>query len=505
MPSGLTTIEKDGNDKIVVRCGPFRKLLIRPETYQDALKLVSDAFTLPEKMPQMVFSAKLGRPDAKIKDTRQEDFAPISEHNWASSRGQVKILRVVKQPKVEKPAAASEELTDKTADCTRTIKVVHESYGRKYEIKATSPLQDVFRAFSISVSVPLEDLKFYYQARALEPSDTPSSLKLPHTTTLSATRYYVTLVVWRSTGETIRFRVKHSPSMAKIYDAVKIQAWNSDGVWINPGLTAGEVFSMGCTEIDCTIEQVGGKPVIYLFPPQPLQATVRLSLEPSWKFDAVYPISPIQDDPQSGWQSIKWEVDATPEGNIRDKESGMEVTYLFWEAKTTPKPHRAAMVASEAFVPGQTRCQPENSVLLPVQRITQYLDHTLSLLGLHISSRTNFVTYWLPRFLQHKHIALRFVSQEAYEEAAPLDISPQPDVVTRIFMLFQGVTVAEVTTWAEAEARATEDAVFWKNVVGIDPDKQQDRSLFRVWEWGGMEVYGESRLITFSDGRINLE
>ncbi|KAG8949170.1 hypothetical protein FRC04_008968 [Tulasnella sp. 424] len=80
------------------------------------------------------------------------------------------------------------------------------------------------------------------------------------------------------------------------------------------------------------------------------------------------------------------------------------------------------MVASEAFIPGQTSYQPENSVLLPVQRITQYLDRTLALLGLHTSARTDFVTYWLPRFLQHKHIALRFVSQEAYEKAAPLDI-----------------------------------------------------------------------------------
>lgn len=34
MPSGPTTIEQDTNDRIVVRCGPVRKLLIRPETYQ---------------------------------------------------------------------------------------------------------------------------------------------------------------------------------------------------------------------------------------------------------------------------------------------------------------------------------------------------------------------------------------------------------------------------------------------------------------------------------------
>lgn len=113
--------------------------------------------------------------------------------------------------------------------------------------------------------------------------------------------------------------------------------------------------------------------------------------------------------------------------------------------------------------------------------------------------------YWLPRFLQHKYIALRFVSQEDYEAAAPLDVSPKPDLVTRVFMIFQGVNEDELARWSESELRATEDAVFWRKVVGTDPEKQQDRTMFRVLEWGGMEVYSERRLPHLLESEINLE
>ena len=69
-------------------------------------------------------------------------------------------------------------------------------------------------------------------------------------------------------------------------------------------------------------------------------------------------------------------------------------------------------------------------------------------------------------------------------------ISPTPGVVTRVFMLFRGVRPEDVAFWAPAAARAAADdgATFWSNVVGIDAVRTSDRTLFRVLEWGGMEV-----------------
>jgi hypothetical protein len=71
-------------------------------------------------------------------------------------------------------------------------------------------------------------------------------------------------------------------------------------------------------------------------------------------------------------------------------------------------------------------------------------------------------------------------------------ISPVPDVVTRVFMLFHSVAPSDLGLWKQAAARATaaEDgsATFRARVVGVDSVRASDCALFRVSEWGGMEV-----------------
>jgi len=69
-------------------------------------------------------------------------------------------------------------------------------------------------------------------------------------------------------------------------------------------------------------------------------------------------------------------------------------------------------------------------------------------------------------------------------------VSPAPDVVTRVFMLFRGVAQGDLGLWAPAAARATAEdgATFWARVVGVDAARGSDRGLYRVLEWGGMEV-----------------
>jgi hypothetical protein len=91
--------------------------------------------------------------------------------------------------------------------------------------------------------------------------------------------------------------------------------------------------------------------------------------------------------------------------------------------------------------------------------------------------------------MRHKYIALRFLPQAAYERSAPLDIVPVPDVVTRVFMLFKGVAEHSVETeWPKAVACAKKDVAWWQDVVGVYWEQVSDPRLFRVLEWGGMEV-----------------
>ena len=46
----------------------------------------------------------------------------------------------------------------------------------------------------------------------------------------------------------------------------------------------------------------------------------------------------------------------------------------------------------------------------------------------------------------------------------------------------------ELNEWEGALLRASGNVDVWKDIVGVDPDGMKDEALFRVLEWGGMEV-----------------
>ncbi|KAF7330085.1 Ubiquitin family protein [Mycena kentingensis (nom. inval.)] len=240
----------------------------------------------------------------------------------------------------------------------------------------------------------------------------------------------------------------------------------------------------------------GGKPVILLHSPTEMDVVVRLGLTPDWSFSALYPVVPVEEPKDARLhQSVVWNVRTRPDGTMRDKASGADVSYLFWEALTNaptqPSPPPSPVPgATAAFRPARASeaFKHATSVLLSMVETPLYLDAALRDLGLDTDARTSFITYWLPALLHHKHILLSFLPQAAYEKSAPLVITPTPDAITRVFMVFRGVMPDEARAgvWAGADER---EATMWRAVVGV-PGRhvQQDKALLRVLEWGGMEV-----------------
>ncbi|KAI4522935.1 hypothetical protein K525DRAFT_283243 [Schizophyllum commune Loenen D] len=278
----------------------------------------------------------------------------------------------------------------------------------------------------------------------------------------------------QSSGPHVRYEIGTLPvkthrrmSVQTLFEALGLN--DGDRVFIHPPL-------------------VGGKPVIYLYAPQPIEATVRLSLVDDWAFSAVYPVVPVKGT--DAGQQLEWRVQTRHDGTLLELNTGLEVAYLYWEADPPPSPVLTAPATrhKEVFTPGMSNLCDEDSVLLAVSNITPYLDAALKFMGLHTEARTSFITYWLPSILKYDFVALRFVEQAAYERAAPLEVTPAPDVVTRVFMLFRGVGKVDLGRWAKALARADEPASRWRDVVGAQLDKTLNASLFRVIEWGGMEV-----------------
>ncbi|KAG1812599.1 uncharacterized protein BJ212DRAFT_1276757 [Suillus subaureus] len=231
--------------------------------------------------------------------------------------------------------------------------------------------------------------------------------------------------------------------------------------------------------------RLGKKPVIYLYLPFDIDVSVKLSLIPEWSLSVIYPIVATEGH----GQRLEWNVRTHQDGSLTEHNSGLDVSYLFWEAETN-LPHSPASKPQpvDTFSPTSSSLSDTDSVVIPVDKITVYLDKSLKVLGLHTEARTSFITYWLPSILKHEYIALRFVPQAAYECAASLSISPQPDVVTRVFMLFRGISEEHLANWINAQMSAERDVAWWVDVVGVDLVRAGDMTLFRVLEWGGMEV-----------------
>lgn len=177
------------------------------------------------------------------------------------------------------------------------------------------------------------------------------------------------------------------------------------------------------------------KPVIYLYPEQEKEVSVRLDYD--GKLTCTYP------EYDNGWH-----VTAAPDGRITD-ENGQEYNYLYWEGETEQE-----YDFSEGFcVAGEDTAE--------------FLEDALEKLGLTRREANEFIVYWLPRMEQNEYNLISFQS-EAYTDHARLSIQPEPDTVIRVFMAYKPV---------ENEQEIPEQTL-----------AAPERSGFAVVEWGGCEL-----------------
>ncbi len=74
------------------------------------------------------------------------------------------------------------------------------------------------------------------------------------------------------------------------------------------------------------------KPVIYLFAPVSVDASVKLSVVPQWSLSVVYPITSIKSGMAGAGQCVSWKVRVHPEGHLTELSTGLDIAYLYWEA-----------------------------------------------------------------------------------------------------------------------------------------------------------------------------
>lgn len=185
-------------------------------------------------------------------------------------------------------------------------------------------------------------------------------------------------------------------------------------------------------------------PVIYLYNDgiTPINVSIGLNGE----FTYTYP----RYNEEHGWN-----VMASPDG-ILTSEAGNQFEYLFWEGDVYFEPDlsRGFCVAGEDT--------------------ESFLRDAAVQLGLNENESAFFVSYWAPRMEGNNYNVITFQTT-AFDEAAKLNITPVPDVLVRVNML-----------WFPSD-----------DYVEIEPQNLMQMSVplserhgFTAVEWGG-EMLGE--------------
>jgi hypothetical protein len=180
------------------------------------------------------------------------------------------------------------------------------------------------------------------------------------------------------------------------------------------------------------------KPIIYLYPET--DTTVSVKLDVKGKLTFSYP------EYKDGW-----EFTASPNGDLTFGED--TYNYLFWESSQRYSLENIDY-SSGFYVNGRNA--------------TSFLEKILTEAGLNSKEQTDFITYWAPRLAQNENNFVHFVLNEDCNRFAQLDITPKPDNINRIYML-----------WQPVDAGAS---------IGLQSIPVINREGFDVLEWGGQEL-----------------
>lgn len=175
-------------------------------------------------------------------------------------------------------------------------------------------------------------------------STTPTSNTLPSKApTVSFSRTPYQIFVKSLDGQTLTFEVQPYTSITTvkcmIQDKLGIPADLQRLICAGKQLERGTMQSHSIDQestLHLMLRLCGGKPVIHLWSPVPISASVTLRLSRAWAFSCVYPAARRVETADG--EAATWEFTVGKDGVLIDKETGDEEAYLFWEALFALRP-----------------------------------------------------------------------------------------------------------------------------------------------------------------------
>ncbi|HYG53510.1 MAG TPA: hypothetical protein VD905_21630, partial [Flavobacteriales bacterium] len=190
------------------------------------------------------------------------------------------------------------------------------------------------------------------------------------------------------------------------------------------------------------------KPVIYFYPPVTTAVSVALNIKGKASFTyPPYHHSNGSDSAKDGWNFV-----ADPDGTLH--MNNKEYNYLFWDSHT---------------VLDEKELNFDKGFIVESTKLVLFFEEKLSEMGFTSIEQADFITYWCPRMLENQRNFIYFIFNDACNAYADLEITPKPDNMLRVYMLWQDAGVKTV----EPEAQIL---------------TALKRGGFTVLEWGGIEM-----------------
>ena len=255
--------------------------------------------------------------------------------------------------------------------------------------------------------------------------------------------------VWTDSTGYFEVLVDSGQHEIKVYCPDTSVSLPEDGItdWYTPKLITVKqnIYLKGgyITEIYANISynlmDVSDKPVIYLYPEKEQEVNIEIDVRGTIAFS--YPV-----------YKNNWLVTAKPDGEITYKNNTYD--YLFWEGK------HANLTSAKDF---------ESGFVIEGNKTIEFLEKSLTKIGLNASEKNDFITYWGPKMVGNYYNFIHFKFNEDYgKDVAGIKVTPEPKKMLRMFMVFAPLKEFKVVEEQE-----------------IIPFIREG---FTVIEWGGSQI-----------------